>query len=1327
MAKKLLFLSQLLLFLLLGFPGVRAQQSNLSCSQTAVPFVNSSSPSFTVTESHSNTGLSAWGGFLNSNPTSQLIDNNLTNFTSGAVVLSGSLTISVTDASNVYSSGDFAGFVISSGLLSVSALSSITIRTYLNGVLQETNSSNNLVAAGSSISGAYEVGFYSNTPFNKIELTINDALGAGTYNVYYAILRGTGGCTSAALQCNVNSDIYFPRFAAIVDPSKTGTTGIVLSSLTNTDRLVDTDTTNYASLTTTLSATGTAFVAVKDVATNYPPGTFAGFDIENSTLLNASLLSNITLKTYRDGVFQEQSTSNSLVLGASVLGNSNRQKVGFVTTDSFDEVQLVITQPVGISLGTTRIYNAIFKKFCVGPSLICNTPTNIQDSLYPVYINGVRTGITGTVCALCSVTNTGNVIDSSKSSFATITLTGGVAASGNISVKDALTKYPAGTFAGFDVGITSILSANVISNLSISTYRNDTLQQTFSGGSLLVGLSSTLLTDSNRSIIGSTTTQAFDEVRLTVSQPVSVSLGAINVYSTTLTRFCSTPLQCNTLNLLTIPAFPVYIDAFQTGATGAVCGLCSVTNANNVITASTSDSAQLKTVAGVAANTSLAVKNGINVFPAGTLAGFVVQDPNSFIEVSLLKTVTVSTLLNGVVQETKNAGSLLDVSAIVLQVNTSTGKYALGIRTTLPYDEVKISLTPIVGVAPMLNVFGAFVDTRYADSVSTGVHCVKPPLTEPDHTATNINQSVNGSLKTNDRDPANLHLTYNTSATTNPVNGTVTIDAQGNYVYTPASNYVGADSFQYTTCNDSGLCSSQWAYVSIFPVRVPGATNHKPAAQDDLGQTMIDVPVGGTVKRNDNDPDGDTLSYSISSNPAHGTLTLTSNGNYLYTPDSSFIGVDTAKVNVCDNGTPPLCTTTSLLLVVSPNFTPTGNNPPYGQDDVYNTPALTPVSGNVLTNDTDPNGDPLTATFLDTVPSSKGVFTITSNGGFSFVPAIGFTGSFPVRYQVCDNASPSACDTATLVINVQPVLNPCLNVRIYLEGALISNGNATATDGRPLMRDNLRNSTFSTVLGANFIPVKDPYEFATTHVNVTSKYTKLSPQSTDYPQFQQVTDSATVFGVSGQNAIVDWVFVELRNKANRAQVMATRSALLQRDGDIVEVNGTSCLSFPGVPIDSYYVAVRHRSHLGAMTLYAQSNAVLQGLVDMSLQSTPIFDFGTTLGTFDYTGLATNNNVKTGYRALWQGDFNADKKIKVNNPAGDDNILLFDVLNDPGNVNSGSNYNFSFGYYQGDYNMDSKDKYDNPNGDSNNLLFQVINYPQNTSSFSNFNFLIQQLP
>lgn len=74
-------------------------------------------------------------------------------------------------------------------------------------------------------------------------------------------------------------------------------------------------------------------------------------------------------------------------------------------------------------------------------------------------------------------------------------------------------------------------------------------------------------------------------------------------------------------------------------------------------------------------------------------------------------------------------------------------------------------------------------------------------------------------------------------------------------------------------------------------------------------------------------------------------------------------------------------------------------------------------------------------------------------------------------------------------------------------------------------------------------------------------------------------------GMTGNNAIVDWVIVELRtgkSPSTATDVAYQRVALLQRDGDVVDVDGTSYLGFTNVQAGNYYMAVRHRNHLGVM-------------------------------------------------------------------------------------------------------------------------------------------------
>jgi hypothetical protein len=113
--------------------------------------------------------------------------------------------------------------------------------------------------------------------------------------------------------------------------------------------------------------------------------------------------------------------------------------------------------------------------------------------------------------------------------------------------------------------------------------------------------------------------------------------------------------------------------------------------------------------------------------------------------------------------------------------------------------------------------------------------------------------------------------------------------------------------------------------------------------------------------------------------------------------------------------------------------------------------------------------------------------------------------------------------------------------------------------------------------------------------------------------------------------------------------------------------------------------------------------------------------------YDYTGVALNPSVKVGYRALYAGDFDANKKIKTENPNDDLNTLFFEIFSYPGNTTSNANYDFAIGYLQGDFDMNSKAKFDNPNDDKNMLYIQLLFYPVNIQFLSNFNFFIEQIP
>lgn len=292
-----------------------------------------------------------------------------------------------------------------------------------------------------------------------------------------------------------------------------------------------------------------------------------------------------------------------------------------------------------------------------------------------------------------------------------------------------------------------------------------------------------------------------------------------------------------------------------------------------------------------------------------------------------------------------------------------------------------------------------------------------------------------------------------------------------------------------------------------------------------------------------------------------------------------------------------------------------------------------------------------------------------------------------------------------------------LTARVYLNGAFSYPVNYSS-NGKPLMSDNLRTNPFN---GMNYIPILDPYYYPMLNFDITSKYYHVEP--TFNLQFHQILDSIAVFGTSGENAIFDWVFIELRSALDSTQIIATRSALVQRDGDVVDLDGTSSLFFPDVEAEQFYVVVKHRNHLGAMTKIVNKNT----LVDFTDPHTDIYDFGYINSILDYTGLSQDFVFSTGYKALYTGDCNADGKIKFENPSDDLNVLYFDVLFHPLNSKLASNFNLALGYYNSDLDMNGKVKHDNPFDDKNTLYTQVVIYRENDFLISNYNYLIAQIP
>jgi len=185
----------------------------------------------------------------------------------------------------------------------------------------------------------------------------------------------------------------------------------------------------------------------------------------------------------------------------------------------------------------------------------------------------------------------------------------------------------------------------------------------------------------------------------------------------------------------------------------------------------------------------------------------------------------------------------------------------------------------------------------------------------------------------------------------------------------------------------------------------------------------------------------------------------------------------------------------------------------------------------------------------------------------------------------------------------------------------------------------------------------------------------------------------------------------------------------------MDLNGELGLRFKNLTLDDYYIVVRHRNHLGAMTAVAKTPHEYADIIDFTIDDTGFFDFGTTKNINDYTGLSQSDltgspeSNKNGYKALWGGDFDGDGRIKFVNPNDDLNTLLGNIFGyeTDGAYNYSTNFDFVFGYLNGDYDMNSQSKFDSPNDDKNYLYGKLIFYPLNSDFNSNFDFFIEQVP
>jgi hypothetical protein len=151
---------------------------------------------------------------------------------------------------------------------------------------------------------------------------------------------------------------------------------------------------------------------------------------------------------------------------------------------------------------------------------------------------------------------------------------------------------------------------------------------------------------------------------------------------------------------------------------------------------------------------------------------------------------------------------------------------------------------------------------------------------------------------------------------------------------------------------------------------------------------------------------------------------------------------------------------------------------------------------------------------------------------------------------------------------------------------------------------------------------------------------------------------------STNDNIVDWVFVELRDPSVSSTVLHTRAALLQKDGDVVNEDGTSPLKIYGVPDGNYYISIKHRNHIAVRS--ATTKSLSQGATKVVDFTTSLSEALTPVSPITNAAMAS---VAGGKFAMWGGDANGDNKVKMGglSAASSDYLKLTGVLGSLTNI------------------------------------------------------------
>ncbi len=280
-------------------------------------------------------------------------------------------------------------------------------------------------------------------------------------------------------------------------------------------------------------------------------------------------------------------------------------------------------------------------------------------------------------------------------------------------------------------------------------------------------------------------------------------------------------------------------------------------------------------------------------------------------------------------------------------------------------------------------------------------------------------------------------------------------------------------------------------------------------------------------------------------------------------------------------------------------------------------------------------------------------------------------------------------DEDNIVDYLDPDLFVFLKIKVFLQGPYVEESG--------LMNDDLR--------AKGYLPLTEPY------TSIGYNFHHGGGESVN-PQ---------VFMTTGPNAIVDWIIIELRDSTDHTTMSHSITALLQRDGDVVGLDGVSYLKILNRSHRRYKVGVKHRNHLGTMTAGAMLLNHRVNSIDFSANANIAWSGKGSNTATDYPMKIFNTEVRT----LWAGNVDFNNKVLFQGAGVDPAAIFSDVLNHPNNQEFLTNFILK-GYQRGDVNMDGIAVFQGSPNDVDLIFFNNILHPENLNLNANF-IINQQLP